>query len=410
MISKNKGKIVACLDIGTTKLVCLIAEVDNKNIKILGYGYRESKGILASAISDMRLAQKSITNVVCDAERMAGFNIDQLVVGLSGAETLSQKKIVKSKIAGEMVKNSDITNLANSVRFAYKKNNREIIHLLPLQYRIDDSNPVQNPRYMTGKFLSSRFHIVSSSSTTVRNIANCLNRCQLSVYNYISESYSSALASITTNESNLCTAIIDIGGGDTSFSIVSETKLVHTGNVNVGGVQITRDISMVLNIDFDNAETIKNLNNALFMSLVTEREMINIKMEDFELFDVRKITKKDLRDIIQSRLEEILESVKKNMEDSGYGVIKINNIILTGGSANIVGIEKIANKIFDKPSRIGYPSRFGDIPEIFNDPSFCSVFGMLTFLQNIYTKEKIKEGFETKNGFFSRLIDRLMSI
>ncbi|MFT6106019.1 MAG: cell division protein FtsA [Rickettsiales bacterium] len=410
MISKNKGKIVACLDIGTTKLVCLIAEVDNKNINIIGYGYRESKGIVASAISDMRLAQKSITNVVCDAERMAGFNIDQLVVGLSGAETLSQKKIVKNKIAGEMVKSSDITNLANAVRFAYKKNNREIIHLLPLKYQIDDSNPVQNPRYMTGKFLSSRLHIVSSSSSTVRNISNCLNRCQLSVYNYISESYSSALASITSNESNLCAAIIDIGGGDTSFSIILENKLVQTGNINVGGIQITKDVSMVLNIDFDNAETIKNLNNSLFMSLATEKEMINVKMEDFELFDATKITKKDLRDIIQSRLEEIIESVKKKMEESGYGAVKINNIILTGGSANIIGIEKIANKIFDKPARIGYPSKFGDIPEIFNDSSFCSVFGMLIFLQNIYNKEKIKEGFETKNGFFSKIIDRLMSI
>jgi cell division protein FtsA len=409
-MSKNKGKIVACLDMGTTKLVCLIAAVDNKDVKILGYGYRESKGIFASAISDMRLAQKAITSVVCDAEKMAGFNIDQLVIGLSGAETLSQKKIVKNKIAGEMVKNSDITNLANAVRFAYKKNNREIIHLLPLQYRIDDSNPVGNPRYMTGRFLSSRFHIVSSSSTTVRNIANCLNRCQLSVYNYICESYSSALASLTTNESNLCSAIIDIGGGDTSFSIISENKLVHTGNVNVGGVQITRDIAMVLNIDFENAEMIKNLNNSLFMSLATEKEMIDVKMEDFELFNVIKVTKKDLRDIIQSRLEEILESVKNKMEEGGYGVIKINNIVLTGGCANIGGIEKIANKIFTKPSRVGYPSRFVDVPEIFNEPSFCSVFGMLTFLQNIYAKEKIKEGFETKNGFFTKIIDRLMSI
>ena len=114
---KNKGKIVACLDIGTTKLVCLIASIREKEIIILGYGYRESRGIVASAISDMRLAQKSITNVVCDAERMAGFNIDRLVVGLSGAETLSQKKIVKSKIASDMVKTSDITNLANYIRF-----------------------------------------------------------------------------------------------------------------------------------------------------------------------------------------------------------------------------------------------------------------------------------------------------
>ncbi len=409
-MAKNKGKIVACLDIGTSKLVCLIAAIDDKEITILGYGYRESKGIFASAISDMRQAQKSITNVVCDAERMAGFNIDRLVVGLSGAETLSQKKIVKSKIASDMVKTSDITNLANSIRFEYKKNNREVIHLLPLQYRIDDSNPVQNPRYMTGEFLSARFNIVSSSSTTARNIENCLKRCQLSVYNYIAESYSSALSSLTDNELNLGTAVIDIGGGDTSFAIILDNKLVYTGNFNVGGTHITRDIAMILNVDFETAKTIKNLNSSLFMSSVEEREMINLKANDFDVLGSTKITKKDLRDIIQSRLEEILESVKEKMERSGYGVMTINNIVLTGGVSNILGIDKVASNIFKKPVRIGYPVRVGNLPEIFDDPAFCSVFGMLVFLKNIYSKEKIKDGFETKNSFFKRVVDKLMSI
>jgi len=409
-MAQKKGKIVACLDIGTTKMVCLIANINDKEITILGYGYRESRGVIASAISDMRQAQKAITNVVCDAERMAGFNIDRLVVGLSGTETLSQKKIVKSKIASDMVKNSDITNLANEIRFEYKKNNREVIHLLPLQYRIDDSNPVQNPRYMTGEFLSARFNVVSSSSTTVRNIENCLKRCQLSIYNYIAESYSAALSSLTDNELNLCTAIIDIGGGDTSFAIIFDNKLVYTGNFNVGGIHISRDIAMVLNINFETAETIKNLNNSLIMSSVEERETINLKAEDFDITNVELITKKNLRDIIQSRLEEILESVKNLMEKSGYGSMSINNIVLTGGVSNILGIDKIANNIFKKPVRIGYPIRVNNIPEIFEDPAFCSVFGMLIFLKNIYAKEKIKDGFETRNSLFRRFVDKLMSI
>ncbi|MFT5703114.1 MAG: cell division protein FtsA [Rickettsiales bacterium] len=408
-MSKNK-KIVACLDIGTTKLVCLIAAVDNKDITLLGYGYRESRGIIASAISDMRQAQKAITNVVCDAERMAGLNIDRLVVGLSGAETLSQKKIVKNKISGEIVKTSDITNLANATRFAYKRGNREVVHLLPLQYRIDDASPIQNPRYMTGDILSARFHIVSSSLTTVRNIASCLKRCQLAVYNYICEPYSSALSCLSDSELNLCTVIIDIGGGDTSFAIILENKLVHTGNFNAGGIHITRDIAVVLNIDFDTAETVKNLNNSLLLSPAEERELINLKADDFDVVGIDGITKKDLREIIQSRLEEILESVKKEMEKSGYESRMINNVVLVGGTANIVGIENVAGNIFNKPVRIGYPSRVNNIPEIFDDPSFCSVFGMLIFLKNIYGKEKIKEGFETKNGFFSKIIDKLMSI
>lgn len=410
MISKHKGKIVACLDAGTTKLVCLIASINNKDITILGYGYRESKGIASSAISDMRLAQKAITNVICDAERMAGFNIDRLVVGLSGSETLSQRKIVKSKIASDMVKNVDIANLAQAIRLDYKKHNREIVHLLPMLYRIDDANPVQNPRYMTGEFLTAKFHAVSSSATTVRNIEHCLKRCHLSVYNYIAESYSSALSCLTENELNLGTAVIDIGGADTSFSIIIDNKLVHTGNFAAGGIHITRDIAMVLNIDFETAETIKILNNSLLLSPIEEKEIINLKADDFEAVDASTISKSHMRDIINSRIEEILESVKEKMQSAGYGSTTVNNIILTGGTANISGIDKVANKIFKKPSRIGYPSRIKNIPEIFEDPSFCSVFGMLSFLQSIFSKEQIKDGFETKNSFLAKIIDKLMSI
>jgi cell division protein FtsA len=409
-MAKNKGKVVACLDIGTTKLVCIIAAVDGKDITLLGYGYRESRGIVASAISDMKLAQKAITNVVCDAERMAGFNIDRLIVGLSGAQTLSQKKIVKSKIASDMVKNSDISNLTSSIRLEYRKNNRDLIHLIPLQYRIDDSNPVQNPRYMTGNFLSAKFHAVSTSTTTTKNIENCLKRCQLSVYNYIAESYSSALSSLSDNELNLGTAVIDIGGGDTSFSIIFDNKLVYTDNFAVGGIHITRDIAMILNIDSKTAETIKNLNSSLVMGSVEEREIINLKADDFDILGVSNITKKDLKEIIQSRLEEILESVKNKMEQQGYGSFVINNLVLTGGVANIVGIDKVASKIFKKPVRIGYPHRVENVPEMFDDPSFCSAFGMLNFLKNIYLKEKIRDGFETKNSFVRRIIDKLMSL
>jgi cell division protein FtsA len=146
------------------------------------------------------------------------------------------------------------------------------------------------------------------------------------------------------------------------------------------------------------------------MGSIEEREIINLKADDFDILDVSNITKKDLKDIIQSRLEEILESVKNKMEQNGYGSYMINNLVLTGGVANTIGIDKVANKIFKKPVRIGFPHRVENVPEIFDDPSFCSAFGMLNFLKNIYLKEKIRDGFETKNSFIRRVIDKLMSL
>ena len=258
--SPKKGKIVACLDMGSSKLACIIAAVSDDEIRILGYGHRESKGILASAISDMNLAQKAIVSVVSEAERMAGFNIEQLLVGISGSQIISQRKEVSAKITSDVVKTADITNLASRLRLEFKKNNREIIHLIPLQYRIDDSVPIVNPRYMSGEKLYARFHVISTSQTTVRNIENCLRRCQLSINSYVIEPYASALSCLSDNEMNLGTLLLDMGGSSSSFCVILEGKLIYASHSPIGGVHITKDISTILGINMDMAEKIKNLN------------------------------------------------------------------------------------------------------------------------------------------------------
>lgn len=411
-MSKNakKGKIVACLDMGSSKLVCLIASITNDDVQILGYGHKESRGISASAISDMRLAQKSITNVVSEAERMAGFNIDRLLIGISGSQVISTRKEVSTKIAADIVKASDIAALAAKVRAEFKKNNREIIHLVPLQYRIDDSAPVVNPRYMSGETLYAKFHVVSTSQTTIKNIENCLKRCQLSVNNYVVEPYASGLSCLSDNEMDLGALLIDIGGSSTSFSIILEGKLIHVGHSPIGGVHITKDISTILNVSFDSAEKIKNLNSSLLISPIEERELIKMKFIDADAQEMIQITRAELRDIIQSRLEEMFESVKTILEKSGISVYKLGNIVLTGGVTSIVGIDKLASEIFEKNVRIGYPNKLESIAsELLNPTHSCSL-GMLVFLHNLHLKEKIKDGFESKNSWFARLIEKLAAV
>jgi cell division protein FtsA len=411
-MSKNskKGKIVACLDMGSSKLVCMIASITNDDVQILGYGHKESRGISASAISDMRLAQKSITNVVSEAERMAGFNIDRLLIGISGSQVISTRKEVSTKIASDIVKASDIATLAAKVRAEFKKNNREIIHLIPLQYRIDDSSPVVNPRYMSGETLYAKFHVVSTSQTTIKNIENCLKRCQLSVNNYVVEPFASGLSCLSDNEMDLGSLLVDIGGSSTSFSIILEGKLIHVGHSSIGGVHITKDISTILNISFDAAEKIKNLNGSLLISPIEERELIKMKFIDADTQEMIQITRSELRDIIQSRLEEIFDSVKTILEKSGISVYKLGNIVLTGGVTSIVGIDKLASEIFEKNVRIGYPNKLDSVAsELLNPTHSCSL-GMLVFLHNLHLKEKIKDGFESKNSWFARLIEKLAAV
>lgn len=410
----KKGKIVACLDMGSSKLVCIIASISSEGPRILGYGHKESLGIKASAISDMRLAQKSIINVVSEAERMAGFNIDRLLVGISGSQVTSSRREISIKIGSDVVRSSEVLNLAAKVRSEFRKKNREIIHLIPLQYRIDDSEPVVNPRYMSGDKLYAKFHAISTSHTTIRNIENCLKRCQLSVNNYVVEPYASGLSCLTDNEKKLGSLLIDIGGSSTSYSVMLDDKLVYVGSSPIGGVNITRDISTVLNISFDMAEKIKNLNSSLLISPIEEREIVKLRFSDIkDDVEIPRVTRLELRDIIQSRLEELFESLKNNLKESGIPIYMLSNIILTGGVTSTVGIDKLASNIFDKNVRIGYPNKpqnnkiKGLASEILNPTHSCSL-GMLSFLQDLHMKEKLKEGFESKNNWFTKLLDRFV--
>lgn len=404
----NKGKIVACLDMGSSKLVCVIASMAGDQVKILGYGHKESRGILASAISDMRLAQKSITNVVAEAERMAGFNIDQLLVGISGSQIVTTHQEVSCKVNSDIVKNSDIINLTNKIRAEFKKKNREIIHLVPLQYRLDDSTPILNPRYMSGEKLYAKFHVASTSQTTIKNIENCLKRCQLSVNSYIAEPYASGLSCLSDNEMNIGTLIIDIGGSSTSFALISEGKLLYVGSSKIGGSHITKDISTVLGVNMQAAEKIKNLNSSLLISPIEEREAIKFKFGDDVDDTMVSITRIELRDIIASRTEELFEAVKSTLEKAGVPFHMMGNIVLTGGVSSIVGIDKLASDIFQKNVRIGYPNKFEKIPSTLLNPANSCSLGMLSFLRNLHMREKIKDGFESKNGWFQKFLEKLV--
>jgi cell division protein FtsA len=343
---------------------------------------------------------------------MAGFNIVKLLVGISGCQVVSNRKEVGCKISSDVVKDIDIENITGKIRAEFKKNNREIIHLIPMQYRIDDSSTVANPRFMSGDNLYARFHVISTSQTTIRNIENCFRRCQVSVNNYMVEPYASALACLSQNEMELGTLLIDIGGSSTSYCIIADEKLVFVGSSPIGGDLITKDIATILGINIGLAEKIKNLNSSLFISPIEEREIIKYRLQDSASPEssMIRITRLELRDIIQSRLEELFEAVKTSLEKSKIPYSLMPNIVITGGVASILGIDKLVSEIFNKNAKIGYPTKFSSAPpEIINPTNSCAL-GMLVFLRNLYLKEKNKVGFENKGSWFKRLMDKIVAV
>jgi cell division protein FtsA len=411
-MSKRKGKIIACLDLGSSKLTCIIASIENEEIKILGYSHKESLGIASGAISDMQLAQKSIINVISSAEKSAGLNIDRILVGMSASQIISSRKEEWIKIPSKLVKSSDVSSLANKVRVDFRKNNREMIHLIPIQYKIDDSSPIKNPRHMTGEKLYAKFHTISTSQTTIKNIENCIKRCQMSVNNYIVEPYSASLSCLEDEESEnaaLGTLLIDIGGNVTSFCVILDGSLVYVGSIPVAGIHVTRDVATILNINLNLAEKIKNLNSNLLLGHLEAQEIIKFRMAEYENLHI-KITRGEFCDIIKSRLEEIFEMVKENIEKAGIPSFCLNEIVLTGGVALTIGIDKLAAKIFEKNAKIGYPTRLSEIPAELMSPSYSTVLGMLIFLKNLHIKERLKTGFENRDSFIKRLIEKLIAV
>ena len=409
-IYKNQ-KTLACLDIGSSKILCIIANIGNDGIEILGYGHKESRGINFGAISDIKLAQKSILNAVAEAERMAGLNVNKILIAISGSQILSNRKSVSDKISKNVVREIDINNLVNKIRLDFIKNNRELIHIIPLNYKIDDSPFITNPRQMMGEKLFCKFHLASVSKSIITNIENCIEKCQLSIDDYIAEPYASGFAVLNENELNLGSLLIDMGAHTSSFCIYYEGKIYHINHIPIGGANITKDIATVLGIKFEVAEKIKNFNNSLIISPIEEKELIKFKsIDNYEESFITRISREDLKNIIESRLAEIFENIKIALEKQNIPLQMMSSIVLTGGVASTIGIDKLASEIFAKNVRVGYPTKFNLAPsELLNTSSTCAL-GMLVHLREQLLSNKFKDGYEVRNNLFKKFLDKFVNI
>ncbi len=385
-IYKNR-KIVCCLDLSSSKLICIIANIGIDAIEILGYSHTEAKGISVGAISDVKLAQKSIANSVAEAEKIAGINIEEIIVSLNESQLSSGYQNATEKIQKEVVQNSTIHNLVNKIRVSCLKNHKEPIHLIPLQYRIDDANIVANPRYMSGEKLFAKFHVITASRTTILNIENCFKKSKLSINDYISSTYASSLSCLKENELKIGTLLIDIGSESTSFCLFYDDKLFYRSSISLGGLNITKDIASILGINFLTAEKIKILNSTIILSPIEEQEVIKYRnLEMLEEIMAKLPTRIELSTIVQARLEEIFETLNNNLKLAKIPLEIISNIVIIGGSSNILGIDKLAKQIYQKNTRIGYSLKPNNIPSDFLNITNINVLGMLIYLQNEFIK------------------------
>lgn len=379
-MAKLGSEIISILDIGTTKIVCFIASVGNNgNVKIIGIGHQVAHGIKSGTVTDIKSAESSIRNAVGSAEQMAGIYVDKVVVNISGGKQKSNIFKIDLPISGRQIAYYDLVRLAEQASLEIRNDEREIVHSMITDYAIDGTWGIGNPKGMIANILSAAVHVIDVQASHVYNLANCLAKCHLDIENYVAASYASSIACLTQDEMNLGSILIDIGGGNTSAAIFKNNKLLFADVIPLGGINITNDVALGLNTSVSVAERIKNLYGNIYASQRDEHEMIDIaQFNEHGQTEINTIAKSSLINIIRPRVEEIFEIVQKRFSESGYNNIG-GNIVLTGGTSQMLGIKHLVQIIFGRQVRIGMPRPLDGLAESTSGPAFSTAVGILLF-------------------------------
>ena len=393
---------ITIIDIGTSKIVCLIAKYTiGGNMTIIGIGHQVSGGIRSGIITDIKLAEESIRAAVGAAEDMAGINIDRAIVGISGNKQKSGILKVELNIKGPAISDRDIKQIIEQGSSRFYESGQDVIHCLAVDYTIDGTSGITNP---VGK-LEATLHIITVASSNIINLNNCMAMCHLNIDGYISTSYASAIACLSEDEKNLGVTSINFGAGNTAISIFKNGNMVYSDNIPIGGGHITNDIAVGLSTSIKSAERVKVLHGNAFKSAKDEHELIDLPSLEEDFAGVQNIQKSSLISIIRPRVEEILELIDNSFNN--YGKNKTGGkIVITGGAMQLRGLSDRIEQSFNKTVRIGIPADIDGMAESTKGPSFSTAIGMLLLAkQQLDLKYKIYNGKILSKGIFARTIN-----
>ncbi|MFQ3307048.1 MAG: cell division protein FtsA [Candidatus Midichloriaceae bacterium] len=383
-----KGKnIISIIDLGSSKITCFIAKKNFSNdIEILATAQTKSRGVKSGLIINLEAAKESILKVIEVAENIASEKVTSIYIGVNSSFLISNRNIIYLTLSNQEVTINDMNKILFKAIEKYNKQEVELIHTLPYEYILDGNKGITHPLGLHGNKITSLFHIITSPINYINNIEKCLEKCQLSVSGYISTGYASGLACLNNNEVDFGSVVIEIGAETTTASVFYNKNVIFTDGLPYGGVNITRDIAKVLNLEFDVAEKLKIFHGSVNSSTISIDELINIG-ELFNLNEELSISTKELSDIITARITEILDLIKdKLIENDMLDVI--NKIIITGGSAQLIGISELTQKLFAIKSRLGKPINNIGLSDEYSSYPFAVPIGMLKNINNITSTNK----------------------
>jgi len=391
--SFNRSPVLAALDIGTSKVCCIIAKVKDKKISILGYGYNASKGIKNGVIVDINQATISVCNAVEAAEQMANERISNVIVNVSGDRTRSVVR--RSSIAlhkNRPVSDEDVKKVTDKGLMKVNVEGNEPIHFLTMGYRVDNDEEVKNPINIYGDNLSVDILLGLYPKAMYRNLSTVVESSHLDIEMKAFSAYASGLACLVDDERELGATVIDIGGGITSIASFKNGHPVYFASIPVGGTNVTNDIALGLTTSFNYAEEIKNRHGCAFLISQDEHEIINVyPVGEEDDSSIKQIYRSDLINIISPRIEEIFEIVGRKLDEAGYKNTASHRVVLTGGAAQMPGMREVASMVLDKQVRIGRPRNIENIPQVLHNPVFSTALGLLLFAVNNMERKIVKK-------------------
>lgn len=378
--SAVRGEIIAGLDIGTTKVCCVVGEAFEDSIDIIGTGIVPSLGMKKGVVVNIESTVKSIREAVRQAEEMAGCDLHTVHIGIAGSHIKGFNSPGIVGINNREIKQSDINDVLKAAKTVKITANQQIIHVLPQEYMVDDHTGIQNPLGMCGIRLVTNVHIVTADIASVQNLYTSCNKAGLEVASMALQSIASAECILTPQELDLGVVLVDIGGGTTDVAVFREGTIRHTCEIGLGGHNLTNDLSIGLRTPLQEAERLKEdygsaLAEEIKPNLVVEVPTIGDK-------EPRSATQKLLVSILEARIKEILDLVNKELIASGQKNHIKAGMVLTGGTALLEDIAKLAEQVFDMPVRVGYPTGVGGSLETVNTPRCTTAVGLVLYGYN----------------------------
>lgn len=398
---------ICALDIGTTKICALIGEVDEHNqIKIIGMGNAPSEGLRRGVVINLDRTVQSILRAKEEAERMAGVEIKSVYAGIAGDHIRSVNGRGVVAVSGEdhIISPEDKRRVIEAAKAVALPFDREIIHILPQEFIVDDQRGIDDPVGMSGVRLEAEVHIVTGAVTSAQNICRCIERAGMGVHDLVLEPLASSFSTLTDDEKNLGVAVLDIGGGTTDIAMFYEGCIRHTAIVGLGGRNVTNDLAHGLRTPLDQAEAIK----------IAHGSAIHLEHEREEVFDVpgvggrvpRKISRNVLVDIIQPRAEEILSLAFNEIKKSDYVHLMTSGAVLTGGCAMLPGLVDLAEEIFNIPVKLGRPNSVKSVTDEVYKPNHATGVGLILYgFHNKATANHLLA--ESETHLFDKIAERM---